>query len=149
MKRRMNHKRVVRTGKTHPIRPGNRRLARQAEAEAQRITKRLIGLCEGDLHEPETWKQVAAGLSIRCFATTDFPGCYMRCDLQDSALIAVNDDLPPSVQSHVWVHELAHHLLYEAEPPLPMETTTHYYNDEAGGIAHKIACRVEKGVLGD
>lgn len=127
-------------------------MERSAEVEALRVASRLLTLAEGPTNSPATWQGVCSFLGILYvpfYGPRQATGEYVRYDEPAHAAIALNANLQPEHQCRVWLHELSHHLLFESAPQLIFDPPLiHRYDDEHGGLAHRIACRVERLVSG-
>lgn len=134
-------------------RPGGRKLAYAQETEAQRIARRLRTLAEGPPVAVGTWLPLLQLWDIDAVTRqkgSRVMGSYVRDDNPPPVrYISWNECLPEETQSRILVHELAHFLHFEAEPFFIFDTPLVYrYEDENGGPSHRIACRVERLILG-
>jgi hypothetical protein len=132
-------------------RPGKNPLkVRDHELQAQFIARRLRVLAEGEIGDPETWQSLARRLRVRYVRADCMTGIYSRPGWDSyRASIAISIYASDDQECRYAVHELAHHLTYESQGYFfAEETIVHRYDDENGGIGHRIACRVERLVLG-
>lgn len=133
-------------------RPGTRKLGKTGETEAHRIARRLRTLAEGSHTAVDTWLPLLHLWDIDPVTRQKgyrVVGSYVRDDNPPPVrYISWNECLLPEDQCRIIVHELAHHLQYEAEPFFTFEALVCRYEDEKGGPSHRIACRVERLVLG-
>lgn len=133
------------------VRPGKDPLkVRDHELQAQFIARRLRTLAEGELGDPATWEDLAKRLRVRYVRMDCTTGIYTRPGWGSwRASIAVSTYVSEEQESRQAVHELAHHFTYESQGYFfSEEKIVHRYDDENGGIGHRIACRVERLVLG-
>lgn len=121
----------------------DKEIAAYARQVAQRI---LVRQC-GGMDSPETWTDAALTFGCRChafYALGGPPGEYAPLG-DGQGVIAYNTAMTPPAQSHVLVHEIAHHLLTPLIPSdLFGEYVTRRYDDDPDDVRHRIAKRVEE-----